>query len=412
MMDGDFFVPIIRLDLLEHHNLSLPNTWEELAEIATFFHGKDLNDDGEPDFGLCHFPRLGAGFWDQWFAEVVYSTWATYSQTEGIEQGFLFDPETLEPNIDQGFEEAAKIWKSLWNSGSSACDDSFQTGRCAVGYGPPGCWKSTFLGGVSRTGQNGTVLWEPRHKSGAYAEPYRFKPPGSTKVVHPKTGALVPCTSEICPKAEAIPATGHHGINDRAHQFLQPSPHAGKLVNRAPFYWSGGLGGLIRKSSAPVKKDLMWDFFVYTNSPETSVTDVAAYASWLDSWRYSQLAPGTNFIQAGWSRQAYEEHAAMQQWGLSSEANGVLNMRLPGVARYTDEAMGTEIKKFIEDEIDLKVLLRSVFENWEKIHEEKGRLDQRKYRTKDHRTLISPIPHAVCQSFSHDVSCFTRTAVL
>ena len=379
LFDGDFFVPIIRLDLLEQNDLPLPNTWEEFVEIAKFFHGKDLNEDGEPDFGLCHFPRIGAGFWDQWFAEGVYSTWATYSQTEGTEQGFLFDPETLEPKIDKGFEEAAKIWKDLWDNGSQCENDNFYKGRCAIGYGPPGCWKPVFLNGVARTDQNGTILWQPRHPSGEYAEPYRFKPPGSTKVVHPKTGELVPCTPELCPKAEVIPLKGHRGDDDRANRALQPLPLAGQLINRAPFYWSGGLGGLIRKSSAPVKKDLMWDFFVYTNSPETAVADVAQYASWLDSWRYSQLAPpGDNFIQAGWSPQAYEEHAAMQQWGLSSEGNGVLNMRLPGVARYTDEVMGTQVKKFIADEINISILRKSVFDGWERINLEQGKLDQRK----------------------------------
>lgn len=40
------------------------------------------------------------------------------------------------------------------------------------------------------------------------------------------------------------------------------------------------------------REDFVWDFFVYTNSPATSVFDVANYASWLDDWRFSQLFPG------------------------------------------------------------------------------------------------------------------------
>ncbi|KAG7341728.1 extracellular solute-binding protein [Nitzschia inconspicua] len=99
MYDGDFFVPIIRLDLLEKYDLPMPNTWEELIEFAKSFDGKDINDDGEPDYSICHFPRPGAGHWDWWFSELVYSTWATTDQLKGTEQGFLFDPNTLEPNI-------------------------------------------------------------------------------------------------------------------------------------------------------------------------------------------------------------------------------------------------------------------------------------------------------------------------
>ena len=63
MYDADAFVPIIRLDLLEEHNLALPNTWDEVVELVKFFDGKDLNGDGEGDYGFCHFPHAGAGHW-------------------------------------------------------------------------------------------------------------------------------------------------------------------------------------------------------------------------------------------------------------------------------------------------------------------------------------------------------------
>jgi hypothetical protein len=65
MYDGDFFVPVVRLDLLEKFEKPLPNTWAEVVELVKFFNGTDLNDDGvEDDYGFCHFPRLGAGYWD------------------------------------------------------------------------------------------------------------------------------------------------------------------------------------------------------------------------------------------------------------------------------------------------------------------------------------------------------------
>jgi hypothetical protein len=60
LYDGDFFVPVIRIDLLEKHGMALPNSWEEVVHYVKFFNGTDLNDDGiEDDFGLCHFPRWG-----------------------------------------------------------------------------------------------------------------------------------------------------------------------------------------------------------------------------------------------------------------------------------------------------------------------------------------------------------------
>ena len=293
-----------------------------------------------------------------------------------MSQGFLFDTDTMEPQIGDGFRYATSVWKDLWNNDGGACDGgSMESGRCAIGYGPPGCWKGLFLNGMNRKDANGTVVWEPTMKSGEYAEPYRFKPFGSVNVVDRKTGELTPCTPELCPKSEIIPTHGHHGENDRA-SVLPASPLQGKLINRAPFYWSGGLGTLIRKSSEPIKKDLMWDFFVYTNSPQTSVEDVANYASWLDSWRYSQLLPGDNFLKGGWSQAAYEEHAAIQQWMFSNDVNGALNLRIPGISSYTRDVVGEEMFKFVNDEQSLDSLVDNVIHGWNEINQKEGTLNQ------------------------------------
>ncbi len=384
MYDGDFFVPVVRLDILEKHNISLPNTWDELVDIATRFNGTDLNDDGEADdFGFCHFPRLGAGFWDWWWAENLYGTWASYAQTDGISQGFFFDENTMEPLVNnQAFRKSAEVWNSLWSNGADGCiTNNFSTGRCAIGLAPPGCWKSLFLpgGGVKRE-VNGTVVWRPTMKDGTYAEPYRFLPFGTTKVLNPTTGELEECNEKNCPNAEPIPKKGHitEGFNtakDRAN-ILPESPLAGKLINRAPFYWSGGLGTLIRESSPIEKKDLMWDFFVYTNSPSTSVNDVANYNSWLDSWRTSQLLPGNNFAAAGWSDNAYAEHANVMTWALSKDSNGALNLRIPGLAKYTRDVVGTSMALFINNNITMDELVNEVDKGWRKVTDEEGKIEQ------------------------------------
>ncbi|KAL3920421.1 MAG: hypothetical protein SGILL_003273 [Bacillariaceae sp.] len=231
-----------------------------------------------------------------------------------------------------------------------------------------------FLNGVERK-VNDTVVWQPTMKSGAYAEPYQLKPFGSTSVVDPETNELVTCTPELCPKAEVIPARGHHGDGDRAKTIVA-SPLEGQLINRAPFYWSGGLGMLIRKSSEPAKKDLLWDFFVYTNSPETSEYDVASYSSWLDTWRFSQVGPNSRFQDAGWSQDAFKEHKAIQTWGLSSGVNGAFNLRLPGAISYTYESFGIEFLRFIENEVTVEEVKETVYQQWQKISASKGTLDQ------------------------------------
>jgi class 3 adenylate cyclase len=202
-----------------------------------------------------------------------------------------------------------------------------------------------------------------------------MKPFGSTKVVDPTTKKMIPCTPELCPKAEVVPARGHHGDDDRART-LVPSPLEGQLINRAPFYWSGGLGTLIRKSADPTKKDLLWDFFVYTNSPETSANDVSSYNSWLDSWRFSQLGPDNQYGNAGWSQDAFEEHKAIQIWGLSSTANGAFNLRLPGAAEYTHKTLGSQFQLYIKGETTMEALKGRIYKEWNKISAAKGTLDQ------------------------------------
>eukprot|EP00977_Amphora_coffeiformis_P029692 scaffold42408_cov176-Amphora_coffeaeformis.AAC.1 len=423
MYDGDFFVPVVRLDLLEKFNLPLPNTWDEVVETAMFFDGKDLNDDGNTnDFGFCHFPRSGQGSWDQWWPESVYSTWASFEQTKGTRQGFIFDKDTMEPRLGSGFLRATTIWKQLWNVGEGDCGDpNFAQGRCAIGYAPPGCLKTLFLNGVSRRDENNTIIWQPTMKNGDYAEPYRFKPFGSLDVIDPSTGEFVPCTPEICPQAETVPRRGHYSDDDRAKD-LPPSPHAGKLINRVPLYWSGGLGTLIRKSSPLIKKNLMWDFFVYTNSPETSVNDVARYSSWLDSWRYSQLTPGDNFIRGGWSEVAYNEHSALMQWAFSNEANGAFNMRIPGVISYTRDVAGAHLMRYFNNEQALEDAVQEIIAGWNSITAARGKLDQlATYRAslgldehsevelcRLHRSLMDNRDPSICRKYDADPTAVKR----
>ena len=376
MADGDFIEPVIRIDLLEKYDLPLPNTWEEVVEYAKFFHGKDLNDDGiEDGYGMCYFPFFGSPF-DEWVSELIYSTWATFDQTHGINQGFFFDENTFEPRIGESFGYAAEIWKDLFAYGAPGCEPgNFNAGKCFVGFAPPGCWKGTFVNsdGVARYNEEGNIIWQPKMKSGEYATPYRFRTFGSTKVVDRKTGKFVDCTLELCPLAERIPEK----MSDRA-SILPPSPLAGKLINRAPFYWAGGFGNAIRKSADPKAKDLIWDFYVYVNSPETSVHDVVQ-PSWLDEWRYSHLAePGQNFLDAGWSEIAYKEQAAIMNWGLGPDVNSAFNLRIPGVLKYTSEIIGSQLTLFVNETITKEQLIKNIYNGWEETTAKEGKLDQLK----------------------------------
>ena len=55
MVDGDFQMVYYRKDVLEDAGLQPPQSWEDYLEVASKIHGKDMNDDGESDFGSCIF---------------------------------------------------------------------------------------------------------------------------------------------------------------------------------------------------------------------------------------------------------------------------------------------------------------------------------------------------------------------
>ena len=95
----------------------------------------------------------------------------------------------------------------------------------------------------------------------------------------------------------------------------------------------------------------MWDFFVYVNSPITSIADVVM-PSWLDSWRYSQLASyERNFEKGGWSFDSWNEHQKVMHWALGNDVNSALTLQLPGVLLYSRDVMLDNFQKYVEGEV-------------------------------------------------------------
>ena len=59
-IDGDFQMMYYRTDVFEENGLEPPRTWEEYLEVGAAIHGKDMNGDGEPDYGSCTFMKRNA----------------------------------------------------------------------------------------------------------------------------------------------------------------------------------------------------------------------------------------------------------------------------------------------------------------------------------------------------------------
>jgi hypothetical protein len=157
---------------------------------------------------------------------------------------------------------------------------------------------------------------------------------------------------------------------------LVDSPHVDKYINRVPFYWSGGYGTGIRKSASPEVKDLMFEFFSYVNSPATSVDDIVM-PSWLDDWRYSQLADyERNYEKGGWNFDSWNEHQRVMKYALSNEANSALTLQLPGVLQYTRDVMLPNFQKYVAGEQDIEITKKETYDGWNDVTESYGLISQ------------------------------------
>ena len=108
----------------------------------------------------------------------------------------------------------------------------------------------------------------------------------------------------------------------------------------------------------------------------TSIDDVVM-PSWLDSWRYSQLASyERNFKQGGWSYDTWNEHQKVMHWALGSEVNSALTLRLPGVLMYTRGVMLPKFQEYMAGKIKMDELKKTVRQGWNDATATQGKINQ------------------------------------
>ena len=337
-LDGDFHMVYYRTDLLEEAGLKPPETWDEYLDIAKFFHGKDLNGDGKPDYGSCISKKRGAqAYW--WITSIA----APFIQTQGTSQGAFFDTETLEPLVNnEAFAAALDIYNESTKYGPpdelvldvGDTRSLFTSGRCALSLD----W-----------GDIGTLAIDPEtsvvmDKVGAVITP------GSTRVLDRATGKLVPCDETTCPYA----------ING---------------VNHAPFASFGGWSGGINAAADPIVKDAAYAFFSYMSQPAQSNVDVTIGKTGYNPYRTSQFLNREAWVEAGMSPKAASVYLGAIEASLASP-NMVLDLRIPQNARYQGVVLDTAISQFVSGEITRDECMKQIYNGWEEITEELGREGQ------------------------------------
>jgi multiple sugar transport system substrate-binding protein len=327
-LDGDFHMVYYRSDLIDEP----PTTWEEYLAIAEEFHGQDLNDDGEDDYGSCIAKKRGQqSYW--WIISIA----AGLLQSEGTGQGAFFDNETMDSLFNnEAFALALETYQATMefgppdelNLGVSDTRGLFTTGRCALSMD----W-----------GDIGTLALgtEVEDKVGAVITP------GWTQVLDRESGSLVDCDGETC-------------------------PHAVDGVNHAPFASFGGWSGAINAAVADEKKDAAFEFIAYMSAPEQSSEDVTIGASGFNPYRNSHFESQDLWLEAGMSQEAADNYLGAIGDSLQNP-NMVLDLRIPKTKEYQQDILDTAVSQYLAGELSVEETMQQIADGWDQITDAQGR---------------------------------------
>jgi multiple sugar transport system substrate-binding protein len=337
-LDGDFQMAYYRSDLLKEAGMDPPKTWDDYLAIAAHFDGKDLNGDGDADYGSCISKKRNAQAY--WF---INSIAGNFIQSQGTAQGAFFDVETMTPLIDnEGFRKALQIYVDTTQYGPpdeinldvGDTRSLFTTGRCALTLD----W-----------GDIGTLAIDPKtskvaDKVGAVIIP------GSRQVIDRASGKLVDCDAANC-------------------------PHAVDGVNHAPFAAFGGWSGAINAAKDAKVKDAAYAFLSYMSQPEQANEDVTIGVTGFNPYRISQFEDDALWIKAGMSEQAAKDYLGAIGASLNSP-NMVLDLRVPQNQRYQQVVLDTAVNRALAGETTADEAIAEIVTGWEEITEELGRDQQ------------------------------------
>ncbi|MBN3885640.1 MAG: extracellular solute-binding protein [Nostoc sp. JL34] len=338
-LDGDFQMVYYRSDLLKTAGLEPPTTWDDYLAIAKQFHGKDLNNDGEPDYGSCMAkgPRF-AGY--LLFASIA-SSWL---QSQGTAQGIFFDLETMKPLVrNPAFAKALNIYKKTMEYGPpneanlSLFEERrlFTSGRCAL---------------TLESGDIGTLAINPAtskviDKVGAVVTP------GSTQVLDRQTGKLVACDKFSCPYSIAG-------------------------VNHAPFTAFVGWSGVVYAKAVPTVKDAAYSFLSYMSQPAQANVDVTIGETGINPYRISQFQTIDSWLKAGMSPDAANNYLGAIGVSLNSP-NMVLDLRIPHNQQYQLDVLDVVLADFLASKLTTQEAMQQIEQGWEQITNKVGRESQR-----------------------------------
>eukprot|EP01127_Copromyxa_protea_P022648 TRINITY_DN8249_c0_g1_i1.p1 TRINITY_DN8249_c0_g1~~TRINITY_DN8249_c0_g1_i1.p1 ORF type:complete len:805 (+),score=104.09 TRINITY_DN8249_c0_g1_i1:198-2417(+) len=326
-LDGDIHFLYYRSDILDRFDLSPPQTWDELVDIATLLYSlpdseRDWNGDGTPDFASCISNAQEASAW--WWAFTVV---APYVQYNGTKQGIFFNTTTFRPIIDTpAFRIAATILFRLKK------------------LGPP---FDVTQGGSRRLILDGRCVFmldwgdmSTLPKETPYSDVIKpIHTPGSVTVQ--VDGEMLPCNPTLCPHAKP-----------------QPS---GKLINFAPYAANGGWSGMISSKIPEKRQRESYKFLSWMSSPNISLSDVLNGKTGFQPYRKSHLDP-EKWRKANFSETAIPGIINGLKAAINSP-NVVLDLRIRGAILY-QQSMEIPLENYYKEIFTLDEFIAAVNTSW------------------------------------------------
>ena len=332
-LDGDFHMVYYRKDILEKDGVKPPATWDDYLTIAQKYNGQDLNGDGQPDYGSCIAKKKGAqSYW--WIISVA----GGLLQAKGTNEGAFFNTTDMTPLFGQ----------------NEAMTKALETYAKTVQFGPPDELNMDVGGsrGLFTTGRCAlTMDWGDvgTLAPGTYAEDKTGATitPGWKQVLDRATGKLVACDATTCPNA----VDG---------------------VNYAPFASFGGWSGAVNAQSPKAQQDAAYDFLSYMSSPPISGIDVTLGKTGFNPYRTSQFTNIQPWLDAGLSQAAAENYLGAIKSSLTN-ANMVLDLRIPLTKRYEQDVLDTALAQYLAKELDASATESAIADGWNAITDEAGK---------------------------------------
>ena len=326
-----------------------PRTWEELADVAEFFNGKDWNGDGEPDHGISQSWKKGEqAMWH------FFSLASSYMIMPGAEEGkvtdasnaYWFDPQDMRPLINEpGYVRAMEMAVRLYKAGSPA----------QAGWGLGEMWGDFLAGNAIFNfgyGDHGALVQEEERSK-----------------VKGKIGcSILPGTKEVW--------------NAATKEWVKMD-EPNFVVNTIGPSWSVFI-------------------FTQTKHPE-AVYHLAAFHAQRDI-HFWNVTHGFTGINVGTYTEFFEEHggqATIDAWVESGwDKNDAIeyekafyenyfmgnvwlpNLRIPGTFQYVD-ALDEHLQAAITGQLSPQEAVERCVQDWEDITAQLGRDDQLRYFQED-----------------------------